>query len=87
MKITWNDSGEEPRCPPNPDFPNGRDIDLASGIDAKTCKVDLPYPAKRCGVYIIECEACGLRLGVSTAGRPDDPRSVTLACWGRETEH
>lgn len=81
MKIEWVDRGREPQCAPNPDYPNGKDIDM-SEADGPTCYAELPYPAKRCGVYIIECERCGLRVGVTTAGRPDDPRSVKIACAG-----
>jgi hypothetical protein len=40
----------------------------------------LPYPAKRIGHYRIECELCGLRVACTTAGRPDDPRSIRIAC-------
>lgn len=77
-KITWRDSGLEPKEKPDPRFPNGKDIPcLGTG---PCCKVELPYPAKRIGAYIIECEACGCRYGVTTAGRPDDPRSVMMSC-------
>lgn len=79
FKIDWIDSGREPKVAPNPNFPHGRDID-ASHEGHKTCTVTLPYPAKRCGVYIIECDVCKLRTGVTTAGRPDDPRSVRMDC-------
>lgn len=79
MKIEWNDAGREPRIAPNPDYPNGKDIDASDGA-AKTCFTELPYPARRCGHYIIECETCGLRVGLTTAGRPDDPRSIKVAC-------
>jgi len=83
FKIEWHDSGREPQCPPNPAFPNGKDIDIAEGMCREgwpRCKVDLPYPAKRIGYYMIECEACGSTVVVTTAGRPDDPRSVTMPC-------
>jgi len=76
-KVEWIDGGREPRCEPNPNFPEGRDIRI--GADT-SCIVALPYPAKRCGVYIITCEACGVKTGVTTAGRPDDPRSVEIPC-------
>lgn len=79
MKIEWIDHGREPQCTPNSDFPKGKDMDVSHGAEA-TCTQLLPYPAKRCGLYIVECEKCGLRVGITTAGRPDDPRSVKLAC-------
>jgi hypothetical protein len=79
MKIEWHDAGREPRVKPNPAYPEGIDVDMSEGA-AKTCRTELPYPAKRIGSYTVECEKCGLRVGLTTAGRADDPRSVKLAC-------
>jgi hypothetical protein len=79
MKITWIDHGREPKCAPNPAYPNGMDIAPPWG-DVPTCKVDLPYPAKRCGIYVIKCEICGIQIGATTAGRADDPRSILIPC-------
>jgi hypothetical protein len=81
MKIEWIDGEREPKVAPNPAYPNGKDMDMSEGA-AKSCYTELPYPAKRCGVYVVECETCGLRVGVTTAGRPDDPRSLKIACKG-----
>lgn len=81
MKITWHDAGREPRERPNPAYPNGIDLD-ASGGSMPTCTATLPYPAKRCGSYTVECETCGSRVGCTTAGRADDPRSIKVACKG-----
>lgn len=78
-KITWIDGEREPQCPPNPAYPRGIDLDLSGGRSLR-CTVPLPYPAKRCGHYLIECPLCGIRVGVTTAGRPDDPRSVRIPC-------
>jgi hypothetical protein len=61
-------------------FPNGMDADLRSNRNAPSCKADLPYPARRCGQYVIYCGTCGLRVMVTTAGRRDDPRSVLMNC-------
>ena len=74
--IEWADSGREPQCPPNPNFPNGIDIPGPDGC----CRVELPYPAKRVGAYVIRCLTCGASVGVTTAGRPDDPRSCPVIC-------
>ena len=84
FKVEWVDSGREPQCAPSPFFPNGVDISShLHGIPGvRFCKVRLPYPAKRCGVYLIECTKCGHRTGVTTAGRRDDPRSIELDCQG-----
>lgn len=78
MTIEWHDSGKEPRVKPNPDYPDGVDIVAATGEPA--CYTKLPYPAKRIGNYEIKCLICGLTVRVTTAGRPDDPRSLTIAC-------
>jgi hypothetical protein len=79
MKVEWHDAGREPQCAPNPAHPNGIDVDASGGAPA-ICETALPYPAKRCGQYLVECETCGQRVIVTTAGRPDDPRSVKIAC-------
>lgn len=77
FKIEWIDHGREPQCAPDPAYPFGKDIDAGVKV---ACKAVLPYPAKRCGLYIVECETCGTRVAITTAGRPDDPRSVAIPC-------
>lgn len=79
FEITWIDGGREPRCAPNPDYPNGKDCDGSMGAKV-TCTAQLPCPAKRCGHYIVKCKTCGFTAAVTTAGRPDDPRSIKLPC-------
>lgn len=79
FRIEWIDSGREPQCAPNPAHPNGIDADCSNGAEA-TCMADLPYPAVRCGLYVIECEQCSVRIAITTAGRPDDPRSAKIGC-------
>lgn len=79
LNVTWADAGREPQCPPNPDHPNGVNLVLAKPGDA-CCSVSLPYPAKRCGAYYVECTRCGKTAVVTTAGRPDDQKSLRLAC-------
>jgi hypothetical protein len=79
--IRWIDAGLEPECAPDPKYPHGIDIDLTiPGTPA--CETALPYPAKRIGHHLIVCTKCGLRFEVTTAGRPDDPRSVKFPCMG-----
>jgi len=85
MKITWVDREREPQSPPNPDYPDGINIDVSHGASS-ICVANLPYPAKRCGLYLVKCEVCGTTALVTTAGRLDDPRSVTMACQ-REGRH
>ena len=79
IKITWFDHQREPQCDPNPAHPNGIDVDLRAGKD-RGCVTELPYPAPRCGVYLVICEKCGYSVAITTAGRPDDPRKITLPC-------
>lgn len=79
MRVRWVDGHREPQCAPNPAYPNG--IDLDGTLPGETaCLTKLPYPAKRCGHFIVECPVCGSRVIITTAGRPDDPRSVKVAC-------
>lgn len=77
--VQWQDAGKEPRVAPNPNYPDGKDLDLREG-DKPSCYTRLPYPARRIGAYVIECRICGLRVACTTAGRPDDPRSITVTC-------
>lgn len=96
ISVEWIDRGREPTCLPNPSMPNGAKVDFAYSSAGVTpvqpfeapfadtagavCEVSLPYPAKRCGTYVIECGICGLRVACTTAGRPDDPRLARLLC-------
>jgi hypothetical protein len=85
LSVRWVDAGKEPRCPPNPKHPNGIDVDMSNGA-ARTCTVDLPYPAKRIGAYVITCKTCGCTFACTTAGRPDDPRSAKVPCFVRQMQ-
>jgi hypothetical protein len=84
FRIEWIDTGREPQCPPNPAYPDGKDIPSPRHGEPgfRFCVAQLPYPAKRCGVYIVKCLRCGFRIGVTTAGRVDDPKSVEIECQG-----
>lgn len=82
--VVWHDGGQEPRNPPNPAYPNGIDLDLSQGR-ADCCTVELPYPARRIGQYRVTCKTCGLVVSCTTAGRLDDPRSLTLTCEMRDS--
>ena len=77
-RMAWFDTGQMPTVKPNPKYPDGIDLDLSKN-SAVTCVVNLPYPARRIGHYVVECD-CGQSVLISTAGRRDDPRSVKLAC-------
>lgn len=79
LLVTWVDGGRWPKCTPHPDYPHGKDIDASMGQEP-ACQTALPYPAKRCGHYRVVCARCGITAVVTTAGRPDDPRSFKVAC-------
>ena len=76
--VEFKGTGRQASCAANPKFPNGIDLDISGG--KPSCTVEFPYPAPEVGVWIVVCEACGLRGAITTAGRPDDPRSAKLAC-------
>lgn len=82
LTVEWIDRGREPQCAPDANFPTGVDIDLTRG-EAKTCQTALPYPAQRCGYFLVSCSECGFQGMVTTAGRVDDPRSLKIACKPR----
>jgi len=79
FKVAWLDHGREPKNAPNPDYPNG--VDLPAVFPSRPhCKVEVPYPAARCGLYVVTCSICLTSVGITTAGRPDDPRSAMIPC-------
>jgi hypothetical protein len=79
IRSTWVDSARSPQNPPDPRFPHGIDIPCQHP-EQPNCRLQLPYPAKRIGHHVVECERCKQVVLVTTAGRSDDPRSVTLNC-------
>ncbi len=81
LTVEWIDGHREPQNAPDPKYPNGIDIDVSNGHPFQfTCQTALPYPAPRCGQYLISCSRCGWTGIVTTAGRPDDPRSIKIPC-------
>lgn len=72
------------QCPSNPAHPEGVHVDRADGR-TPFCYVQLPYPAPECGTWHINCQKCGYSLVITAAGRPDDPRSVSIPCQIEET--
>lgn len=79
FRIEWVDSGREPQQRSDPRYPQGVNLDISAGR-MPCCAVKLPYPAQRCGYFVVTCDFCGQRVMITTAGRKDDPRSVRLAC-------
>jgi hypothetical protein len=80
FEITFIDSGREPQVAPNPDYPDGIDLDSTDGKPVQSCKVLLNYPAPRCGIMTVHCHRCGIRVAATVAGRRDDPRSLRIPC-------
>jgi hypothetical protein len=78
--VEWLDSGREPQCEPNPEYPNGCIIDCAENAVMR-CRIKLQYPGPRCGVHAISCNRCGVTFALTAAGRPDDPKEVLLPCY------
>ena len=79
IDVTFLDSGREPQCKSDPKYPDGKAINLGPG-GGKTCTRNLPYPAPRCGQYMLTCKTCGFTGMITVAGRPDDPRIITMPC-------
>lgn len=77
--VDWVDHQHESTQPADPAYPNGTAIDVA--MDApRACRLELPCPAPRCGLFVITCRDCGYAIALRTAGRPDDPRTVRMPC-------
>lgn len=79
FEVRFLSHNRKPVCAPDPAFPDGKDCDMSHGAHL-SCLAKLPYPAECCGVFIVECNTCGLRVGITAAGRPDDPRTAKLPC-------
>lgn len=82
IDVKFIDSGREPQQPANPKYPDGIAASLLPHALAKGCTRNLPYPAPRCGMYLVTCRTCGYTALITVAGRADDPNKVTLPCKG-----
>ena len=76
--VKFLDRGRSPQCQPNPMYPEG--IHLPDIPGEKCCRATVPYPAPRCGLWLVRCKTCGATMAATCAGRQDDPRSVPVAC-------
>lgn len=85
-KVIFHDAQREPQVPFNRDHPWGQTIDVTMGREP-SCTVELPWPADRCGMFVAECLTCGFTVGLSAAGRVDDPREVKMPCMKRPMSH
>lgn len=77
--VEFSDTGRKATQPPHPDFPEGLLVDLSQGSE-RVCRVEMPYPAVGIGTYSVTCRTCGVAVGLTTAGRADDPRTIILRC-------
>jgi len=78
--VQWKPSGRgQARCSPDPHFPSGKSVNLA-GNKEPNCTIRLDYPAPECGIWYCRCDTCGITVGVTAAGRPDDPTTVRVPC-------
>jgi hypothetical protein len=75
FEVHWKDGEREPQVPFNREYPWGIDVKACDG-----CKVELPWPAPRCGLWFVKCTYCKSSMVITAAGRVDDPRSVVLKC-------
>lgn len=78
--VTFLDAGRVHECKSNPAYPDGMQVDMRQHVLEKACCFNLPYPAPRVGSYVVDCDQCGVRVALTVAGRPDDPRTVTIPC-------
>lgn len=79
--ITFRPNGRgKARNSPNPNYPNGIQLDARSTKGAKSCGFGLPYPAPECGTWIIHCNECDQTVACTAAGRPDDPILMVVNC-------
>jgi hypothetical protein len=83
IDVTFLDAGREPKEKPDPNFPDGKRLDLTTNLLAAQCTRNLPFPAPRVGAYVVTCRECGYRVVVTVAGRPDDPSMITMPCKER----
>lgn len=77
ITITWLSRNRKAQVPPNPNYPDGIDIDSGR---RPACRVELPYPAECVGLHYVACNDCKSNMMITAAGRPDDPKSVMLPC-------
>lgn len=82
--VSWHSAGGKAQCPPDPDFPNGKPVEIAflpAEGDVSVCdEIELQHPAPERGLWVIECAVCGRKAAITAAGRPDDPSTVRVSC-------
>lgn len=85
FEVSWVWRSREPaKCEPDPDFPYGNATDISTS-SRPSCEVEFAYPAPGVGTWIAHCETCGYTIGVTAAGRADDPTKVRFNCKTKES--
>ena len=79
FELEWISQGLKSSEPPNPSYPLGIKLDVSNGA-RNVCILPMPYPAPCVGVYSIKCTLCGITLGCTAAGRPDDAVQIKIPC-------
>lgn len=79
LRVGFISHNRPPKCAPNPDYPHGKHVDSTEG-KRPACHVELPYPAECCGVWMVSCRVCQQVVAVTAAGRPDDPKRLSILC-------
>ena len=67
------------RCPADPNYPEGISVDISKG-GQESCTVDIPYPAKECGHFVVRCQLCKFSAALTAAGRADDRVRLKMPC-------
>lgn len=78
-ELVWITHGRTATCESDPQYPDGMEVDCGQ---RPACAVTVPYPAPCCGVWLVQCSKCGVRIGVTAAGRTDDVRKIMVPCKG-----
>lgn len=87
MHIEWYALDPDCAAPVfEPDAPEkenaGSRVDLSNGA-MFTCLVELPYPAKGAGQFVVTCPNCFQSVALLAKGAKEDPRSVRIKCKGK----
>lgn len=86
--ISFVKSGRgKAQCAPDPNYPEGVNATAITALGRPSCTIMFPYPAPECGHFVARCRRCSFSVAVTAAGRPDDPRSLTVTCARRPEEN
>ena len=80
IDVYFIDAGHRSDERPDPAFPTGRRVNIDGPLPTALCCYNLPYPAPRCGTYVVECLECPVRHEIPVNGRSDDPYIITMPC-------